>query len=296
MNGAATATSTSPAMPLPPMPSTTTFSTYSRVGQPVEPVRGARPTVATCSGRPAVAPNMSRVSRHPRAAHGDHRSRVCSPADRAADAPPASALAIRRACSALVDRGRLVDQHHRDAVADRVAAVQARVVEHGPRRRSTAAVPCPRGRRAPRAAGGRASWNVLSSRSIVGGPIRPGVDRSVVGRRARPWCGPSRGCARVLRGPLLVVDVARPQPAPGDVCAQLGTRPTARSHGARTRRSPGLDVQTEQRLGVRRTHVVPPVAAVHGQAVECGRPSGAPRRRSPRPAPRRPPAGRPPRC
>ena len=53
---------------------------------------------------------------------------------------------------------------------------------------------------------------------------------------------------------------------------------------------PGLDVEPQQRLGVGRPQVVPPVAVVHGQAVE---PVDGAARRPPRgrPPPRRRPPG-----
>ena len=132
MNGAAAATSTSPAMPLPPIPSTTTFSTRSWPGRP--PMPWAADTAAsTCSGRPAVAPHMSRES----TGSGDGWTVAVAPAVAVtkADAPPvdaappASALAVRRACSASSTARRLVDQHDRDAVPHRVAAVEPGVVE-----------------------------------------------------------------------------------------------------------------------------------------------------------------------
>ena len=228
--------------PLPPMPSTTTFSTCSRLGQ-ARRGRGRPPTAAsTCSGRPAVASHMSSVSR----ASGDGgRSgraigRVTAPALPVADAAGVG-LGHQPVVLGVVDRGRLVDQHDRDAVAHRVAAVQARVVEPvlvgevqqralvlGAGQHLDAAV-------------GRASSVAVLSRSYRG---------AGVGRRS-VTC--ARSAARQRR--------ARRRSS-ASTSATLG--------GVRRRLGVGcLDVEPEQRLGVGRAQVEPPVAAVDGQPVEA---------------------------
>ena len=149
----------------------------------------------------------------------------------------------------LVDGGRLVDEHHRDAVAHRVARPQARVVEAGPRRRSRAAGPCPRGRRAPRSAAGRAS---------------SGVPLSVVrfsGVGSGAWGCSHGGCGTAVR----------PR-------ARRRSRPGPRRRAGGTRGLVGcLHVEAQQGLGVRRTEVVPPVTTVHREPVQAvGRAQRAP--------------------
>ena len=170
MNGAAAAASTLPANPLPPMPSTTTFSTRSCWGRSGTP-RAADTAASTCSGRPAMAPHMSRES----TASGD-----VVVADRTASGgvhdpaglsggPGAAGLGLGHQAGVLrlVDRGGLVDQHDRDARPVPRSCGGASGCRAGPRRRSRAGGPCPPGRRAPRSAAGRASSCVpLSSNGV----------------------------------------------------------------------------------------------------------------------------------
>src|SRR3954452_1420372 len=118
MNGPASAVITSPAMPLPPMPSTTTFSIASRSGNPVTP-SAAFTASATCSGKASVTSHIPSVSR---------RASVTSAIERRLDALRGG-LGDEPLVLRVVDRLGLVDEHDRDVVADRVPALEARVVQ-----------------------------------------------------------------------------------------------------------------------------------------------------------------------
>src|SRR5438552_4525457 len=128
MRGAAVASRMSPATPLPPIPRTTTFSISSRVGSPSMP-RATLAAAATCSGRRAVTPNMSSVSR----ARVTRRRSTC-PLSRRRLLPgglDALGLGLGQEATVLVVAHRLglVDEHDGDVVLDGVPALQARVVE-----------------------------------------------------------------------------------------------------------------------------------------------------------------------
>ena len=100
---------------------------------------------ASCSGSRAERPPNARVSTAtsvPRVEGGLH-------------AVGRRPWPSRRSSSASSTVSGVVDQHDRDVVVDRVAALEARVVERLPRRRSRAAGPCPPGRPGSRAAAGR---------------------------------------------------------------------------------------------------------------------------------------------
>src|SRR6478672_2555920 len=116
----ATAASTSPAMPDPPMPSRTMLRTWSAGGSPERSTSAAASCAAlSCSGSPATAPRKSRES--PAAG-------TCLGLEGGADA-----FGVRECHQALVlgvaHRLRLVHQHDRDVVPDRVATLEARVVQ-----------------------------------------------------------------------------------------------------------------------------------------------------------------------
>ena len=140
----------------------------------------------------------------------------------------------------VVDGLGLVDQHDRDVVAHRVPPLQPRVVQRAARRRSTAAGPCPRGRRGSRAASGRAPC-----RCLLRVPRRHASDLISVEHL---------GGVSVAREPV----------------------------GC-------LEVEAQQRLGVARPQVEPPVARVDGEPVEAVLVA---RRRTPRRPARSPRAGR----
>ena len=103
MNGAAAAASTSPANPLPPMPSTTTFSTRSWLGQVLHAPGREHRRLDLLGEAGRGPPHVEGVDgergrgRGGRSASGCVHDPAVSPVVRA---PPASALAMRRACSA----------------------------------------------------------------------------------------------------------------------------------------------------------------------------------------------------
>src|SRR5437870_2572212 len=99
------------------MPSTTMFSTRSRSGRPDRP-RARTAASNTCSGSDAAASNMPIESS---TVISDHLERGTD----------ALGLRLRQQSLVLriVGRRRLVDEHHRDVVADLVLALEPRVVE-----------------------------------------------------------------------------------------------------------------------------------------------------------------------
>src|SRR5436309_15084544 len=102
----------SPATPLPPIPRTTTFSISSRVGKPSMP-RATLAASATCSGRRAVTPNMSSVSRVSVIGRPPTSGLLPGGLD-------ALGLGFRQQPAVLLvaDRLGLVDEHDRDVVLD----------------------------------------------------------------------------------------------------------------------------------------------------------------------------------
>src|SRR5258705_9811373 len=117
-NGPVAARSTSLAIPEPPMPSTTMCSIRSRFGSPSRP-RAATAASKTCSGRWAATSHIPAVSR---------TSSTRSGIERRADA---LGVGLRREPLVLriVGGDGLVDEHHRDVVADLVLPLEPRVVE-----------------------------------------------------------------------------------------------------------------------------------------------------------------------
>ena len=223
------------------------------VGQAVEAVRGADRAVATCSGRPAVTANMSEVSsdvRRPRRRSAvAHESAPRSPSW--ASMPSASALAIRRSCSASSTVVASSTSMHRDVVAHGVAAAQPRVVE-------------------------AVLVGEVQQRSLVLGAgqhlEQQRVQRHGTSFRLCP-VGPTRASGHGQPA----VELVRPARRTSATCRR--SRPRSR-----------LDVEAQQRFGVGRPQVEPPVPVVDGEAVGAvdGRPLG---RRSARPPPRPTPAG-----
>src|SRR3954454_9576982 len=104
-NGPAAATSTSPAMPLPPMPSTTMCSMRSLFGNPFRP-RAATDASNTCSGRLAVTSHIPAVSRTSGIERGLHAV--------------GCGLGREARVFGRISGDGLVDEHHRDVVADLV--------------------------------------------------------------------------------------------------------------------------------------------------------------------------------
>ena len=110
-------------MPLPPMPSTTTLlDVVVRRAGPSTLARRRRPRPRAARAGAAAASNMPRVS--------SRRSRHAAVSRRRSGSmPSASALASEPVVLGVVDRLGLVDEHDRDVVLDRVAPLEARVVE-----------------------------------------------------------------------------------------------------------------------------------------------------------------------
>src|SRR4051812_18149052 len=113
MNGPATTGRTSPAMPLPPMPRTTTFSMSSWSGRPPTSAAWAAAT-SICSGSAAAASNRPSES---------SESSVMSGGERRLDAL-GGGLGHEPVVLGVVDGLGLVDEHHRDVVADGVATLE----------------------------------------------------------------------------------------------------------------------------------------------------------------------------
>src|SRR5207302_5579980 len=118
MKGPAVAAMMSPAMPLPPMPRTTTWSISPASGRPGSP-RARSAAASTCSGREAVASSMpweSSAIRAPLLLEGGLDALGLG-------------LGQQAVVLGVVDRLGLVDEHDRDVVANRVAPLQAGVVQ-----------------------------------------------------------------------------------------------------------------------------------------------------------------------
>ena len=127
------------------MPSTTMLSIDVGAGQTAGDRRSR--AAVSCAARAA------RAGRRPRRGSPGSQSAHCVGTSRRM--PVGLGLRDQALVLGVVDGLGLVDQHDRDVVAHRVAALQPRVVRARPRRRSTAAGPCPRGRPGSRAASGR---------------------------------------------------------------------------------------------------------------------------------------------
>ena len=138
---------------------------------------------------------------------------------------------------------RLVDQHHRNAVAHLVHPLQPGIVQERRDPRSSTAGPCPRDRRAARAAPVRAPWR----------PSLPGPASSVDASLTLSTAGTPVEGANAAGGGQLA----------GDERQQLG------DPGVALVARLGLEVEAQQRLGVRRAQVEPPRRELDGEPVEA---------------------------